>query len=113
MRTITADVAGDNFGVDATDAGDVDGDGLTDFLITSVGLAFAGLDTGRAYLLAGTVLPCVSDLDADGQVGPPDLILLNQQIGAGDGPADLNGDGVVDRLDRDVLLRDFGPCPSL
>lgn len=53
LRTITATVANDNFGVDALGLGDVDGDGLTDFLITSVGLAFNGTAPGSAHVVAG------------------------------------------------------------
>lgn len=53
LQTITATVANDNFGVDALGVGDVDGDGLTDFLITSVGLSFAGTAPGSAYVVAG------------------------------------------------------------
>ena len=56
LRTITATVAGDAFGVDALGLGDVDGDGLTDYLVTAVGLAFSGTDTGRAYVIKGTDL---------------------------------------------------------
>ena len=51
MRTITATLAGDAFGVDALGLGDVDGDGLTDYLVTAVGLASGGTDTGRAYVI--------------------------------------------------------------
>lgn len=56
LRTITDTIANENFGVDALGLGDVNGDGLTDFLVTAVGLSFAGTDPGRAYVIAGTDL---------------------------------------------------------
>lgn len=53
MRTITGRIANDNLGVDALAVGDVNDDGLVDYLVTAVGNSFAGLDTGRAYIVAG------------------------------------------------------------
>ncbi len=52
LRTITSTIAGDNFGVDALGLGDVDGDGLTDYLVTADN---ASLD-GTAYVIKGTDL---------------------------------------------------------
>jgi hypothetical protein len=57
LRTITSTIAGENFGVDALGVGDVDGDGLTDFLVTAVGFSFAGTDPGVAYVVKGVPLP--------------------------------------------------------
>ena len=111
LRTITATVAGDFFGVDATATGDVNFDGQTDYLVTSVGLSFAGQDVGRAFLLAGAPLPCVSDLNDNGWVGFLDLWILKHAFGDTDSPDDLNGDGVVDSKDVHVLIRDLGRCP--
>ena len=54
LRTITGRIANDNLGVDALSVGDIDGDGLTDYLLTSVGNSFAGIDVGRAYIVNGT-----------------------------------------------------------
>jgi hypothetical protein len=56
LRTITSTIAGENFGVDALALGDLDGDGLTDYLVTAVGLAFAGTDPGTVYVIKGTDL---------------------------------------------------------
>lgn len=56
LRTITATVPNDNFGVDALGMGDVNADGLTDYLVTSVGLSFAGVAPGSASIIAGTPL---------------------------------------------------------
>ena len=112
LRTFTDERAGDNFGVDALALGDTDGDGLTDFLVTAAGRSFAGLEAGRAYLLAGTVLPCRSDLDGDRRVGAFDLArLIDLVIHRGSG-GDLDGDERADLADIAVLLRDLGRCPS-
>jgi hypothetical protein len=112
LRTITATAPGDNFGVDAIAVGDSDGDRLTDYLVTAVGLSFAGQDVGRAYLIAGTVLPCPADLDGDRRVSGRDLRLLRRAIKRGDARGDLDGSGVADARDVVVLLRDLGRCPS-
>jgi FG-GAP repeat len=112
LRTMTANVAGDLFGVDAMAVGDTDGDGLTDFLVTAVGLSFAQLDVGRAYLIAGTVLPCPSDLTGNRRVDARDATLLVHRILHADPAGDLDGDGVADFDDLAVLLRDVGRCPS-
>ena len=53
LRTMTGSVAHDNVGVDALSVGDVNGDGLADYLLTAVGLNFLGLDVGHLYIVAG------------------------------------------------------------
>ena len=53
LRTITDRITNDNFGVDALALGDVNNDGLADYLITAVGNSFAENDTGWAYLIQG------------------------------------------------------------
>ncbi len=54
LREITCTAANDTFGFDTTNLGDVDGDGITDFLITS---AWATIDgkakCGRCFVIAG------------------------------------------------------------
>ncbi len=110
LRTLTADVESDNFGGDAIPAGDVDGDGLPDFVVSAPGLSFLGLDNGRAYVIGGSVLPCPADLNGNGWVLIRDIILLRQAFGDTDSPADLNGDGVVDVHDLRVLVRSLGRC---
>ncbi len=54
LQVITSTTANENFGVDALGLGDVDGDGRTDFVVTAVGLSFAGVAPGTAYVVAGT-----------------------------------------------------------
>lgn len=110
LRTVTANVASDNFGGDAIAAGDVNGDGLPDFVVSAPGLSFLGLDHGRAYVIGGSVLPCPADLNGNGWVLIRDIILLRQAFGDTDSPADLNGDGVVDGHDLWVMVRSLGRC---
>jgi hypothetical protein len=52
LRTITSTIPNDYFGVDALGLGDVNADGLTDFMVT----AFAGSGPGTAYVIKGTDL---------------------------------------------------------
>jgi hypothetical protein len=52
LQVATGGIMGDNLGVDALPLGDVTGDGYPDYLLTSVGLDFAGLDVGRAYVVS-------------------------------------------------------------
>ncbi len=53
VQTITGSIDGDNLGVDALPLGDVNGDGLTDFVGTAVGNNFFGLDVGHLFVVAG------------------------------------------------------------
>ena len=53
LRTITCRTAGDTFGFDTTSLGDVDGDGATDFLITSGWSGVNGFQSGRLFVIAG------------------------------------------------------------
>ncbi|MEM7585370.1 MAG: hypothetical protein AAF560_18415 [Acidobacteriota bacterium] len=112
LRTFSATLAGDSFGGDASHAGDVDADGLTDFVVTAPGLSIAGLDRGRAYVLGGSVLPCPADLNGDGWVGLRDFWRLRRAFGDTDSDADLNGDAQVDIKDLVVLFRDLGRCSA-
>ena len=55
---------------------------------------------------------CVGDLDGDGVVGVPDLLLLLAQWGVCPAQcfADIDGDGVVGAPDLLTLLAAWGPC---
>jgi len=112
LRTMTATLEGDNFGVDALAVGDVNDDGKADFLVTAVGLSFYGLDHGRAYVIAGIDLPCVADLNGDGRVNFADMTELAGEFGRQGSAADLNGDDEVDFDDARVLLKEVGDCPA-
>ncbi|MEM9552758.1 MAG: FG-GAP-like repeat-containing protein [Acidobacteriota bacterium] len=110
LRTVTSTVVGENFGGDATATDDLDGDGLPELVATAPGLSFVGIAPGRTLLVAGTRLPCPSDLTGDGRVGLLDLLQLKRWRGATGGPADLDGSGLVDVRDLIVLVRDLGRC---
>ena len=53
MHTYTGKVPGETFGFDATGMGDVDGDGVIDFLVTSAWSAINGTRSGRTFILSG------------------------------------------------------------
>jgi hypothetical protein len=53
MGTITCRIPGDTFGFDATGIGDVDGDGVIDFLLTSAWSGVNGYRSGRAFIISG------------------------------------------------------------
>jgi hypothetical protein len=53
MRTITCRTPGDTFGFDATGIGDVDGDGVIDFLLTSAWSNLKGYRSGRVFVISG------------------------------------------------------------
>ncbi|QDU68716.1 TPR end-of-group domain-containing protein [Engelhardtia mirabilis] len=55
LATYTSASPGDTLGFDATGLGDVDGDGGVDFLLTSAWSAVVGLQSGRAFVVAGPV----------------------------------------------------------
>ncbi len=55
---------------------------------------------------------CVGDVDGDGVVGVPDLLLLLAAWGTNPGgPPDFDGDGQVAVPDLLALLANWGPCP--
>jgi len=53
---------------------------------------------------------CVGDVDGDGVVGVPDLLLLAAWGTNPSGPLDLDGDGVVAVPDLLTLLAAWGAC---
>lgn len=110
LRVITSDLEAANFGGDVAHSGDLDGDGLPDFTVTAPGRSFLGLEPGRAYVIAGTVLPCPADLSGDGWVGLRDLWLLHYALVRDDPSGDLDGDGFSDQRDLLVLARSLGRC---
>jgi hypothetical protein len=55
LEAITGKVPGETLGFDAAGIGDVDGDGRTDYLVTSAWSMVNGLRSGRTYIVAGTI----------------------------------------------------------
>ncbi len=53
LRTYTGKVSGETLGFDATGMGDVNGDGISDFLVTSAWSAVNGSRSGRMYIVSG------------------------------------------------------------
>lgn len=53
LRTITCRVPGETLGFDATGIGDVDGDGVCDFLLTSTWSSVKGYRSGRMFVISG------------------------------------------------------------
>ncbi len=110
LETFTHDIPGATFGFDVNGLGDVNNDGLADYLITA---AWDLNQQGRAYVIAGTVgPPLAGDINGDGSVGTTDLLLLLGAWGpCGDCdacPADLNDDCIVGTADLIVLLGNWG-----
>lgn len=57
LQSYTGKVPGDTFGFDATGMGDVDGDGWTDFLLTSAWSSVKGFHSGRVFIISGKPIP--------------------------------------------------------
>lgn len=53
LQVITGRIAGETLGFDATGAGDVDGDGIVDFLVTSTWSNVRGFRSGRMFVISG------------------------------------------------------------
>lgn len=55
LQTFTGRVPGETLGFDAVGVGDVDGDGMTDYLLTSAWSTVNGVRSGRMYIVSGNV----------------------------------------------------------
>lgn len=53
MREFTGKVMGETWDFDTTGVGDVDGDGVIDFLVTSAWSAINGGRSGRMFIISG------------------------------------------------------------
>ncbi len=57
IKTFTCRTPGDTFGFDAVTMGDVDGSGMTDFLITSGWSGVHGFHSGRVFIISSGIKP--------------------------------------------------------
>jgi len=95
-------------------AGDVDGDGLVN-VADLLGLGQVLIDAGAAGDVLATwqaVKLRRVDFNFDGLNDEGDWCALTAAFGSGDWLFDLNADGLVDLLDRDILRDDFGVVPE-
>ena len=94
---LSGESGGDRVGEAATEAGDVDGDGLSDLLIGASGNDEAGTGAGKAYLVYGdTITGDVSLSDADfGWTGESAGDVAGASVA---GLGDIDGDGTEDLL---------------
>lgn len=70
IKTYTCRIPGDTFGFDAATMGDVDGDGTTDFLITSGWSGVHGFHSGRVFIISSGVTPGKPGAPAQVQLSP-------------------------------------------
>ncbi|MEW5917402.1 MAG: hypothetical protein AB1762_13410, partial [Gemmatimonadota bacterium] len=56
LRSITGRIPGETLGFDATGVGDIDGDGVVDFLVTSTWSNIKGFQSGRMYVISGRTM---------------------------------------------------------
>jgi hypothetical protein len=89
VRLASSFEGGEGLGHPVIDAGDVNGDGFSDILVTATGYPGSGYNAGRAYLwLGGDPLPSAPIWSVTGRSQES----LGRSLAAGD----LDGDGVFD-----------------
>ena len=54
--------------------------------------------------------PCIGDTTNDNEVNVADLLVIIDQWGLTDSPADINGDGIVDVSDLLIVIGNWGLC---
>jgi len=100
-RTIIGASLGDRAGSSTAAVGDVNGDGLADYLVGAPGVSASGRTaTGAAYLVLGDTAGGTVDLANPGPsvrriLGPGDNSACGASVAAG---GDVNGDGLADLL---------------
>ena len=99
LAVVNGDSAGDNFGVSVSGAGDVNGDGVEDFIVGATGGGANGDGYARVFVSQGSTL--LGDVNRDGSVNFLDIAPFIAVLTTGDDQveADINGDGDVDFLD--------------
>jgi hypothetical protein len=89
---VDAEAFGDNLGISACGAGDVNGDGFGDILVGARGHDEPGIQSGRVYLFHGPLGGTLGLAQADAVISGIDFEELGNFVAAGD----VNGDGASD-----------------
>jgi len=102
----------DNAGQAVSDAGDVNGDGFSDFLLGAPTASGDVSGSGAAYVVFGRAAGFASDLNLTSLDGSNGFRLLGADAGDATGKSlrgigDFNGDGVADLI---VGSQNFGPA---
>jgi len=106
----------DQFGASVSSAGDFNGDGVPDLIISAPGNTAPQNGSGMVYIFF-LPRPCPADVNNDNTVDSADLAFLLGNWGIcppiTQGPclADFDGNSVVDSVDMAFLLGNWGPCP--
>lgn len=98
---VSGDLSNDNFGWSVSDAGDVNGDGIADFLVGARSADAGASDAGAAYVIFGKAGATRANIDvsnlaaADGFaiLGATSISVLGSSVSAA---GDINGDGIDD-----------------
>jgi len=102
----TGAAAGDNFGVTAAPAGDVNNDGVNDFIIGAALNDFAGFDFGRVYVFSGQTGDTLYKFNGEGSANNGDYGF--QVASAGDVNNDNFDDVIIGAIGNDAGGVDAG-----
>lgn len=100
--TIIGDIDGDNLGRDVSDAGDINGDGIDDIIISAQGGDDGGNGAGEAYVIYGRAGATRADIDLSALTAADGFVIQGDLAGDGlrgvSAAGDINGDGIDDLI---------------